>query len=719
MKKILSLSLVAVVFLTIFVATKPKTQKLSPFLKYTIEKSNDNQYGVYIYLKDKGPNAETMLSKPLSLVTQRSLDRRSKVLPQGHLVDLSDVPLYEPYVNEVNSKVTNIRHELKWFNAISADVTLEQLYNVADLNCVEKIDLIERFKKQKEDIESNFSDKFFKTNSYISSDKPLTDSLNYGTGAGYQQLTQINVNLVHNQGIFGQGVIIASFDAGFAYYSSHPVFTTLPMNIYRKKDFHTGDTATLTSHSHGEGTLSLVGGYHPGNMIGPSFRSTFILCRTEVDPGERWFEMDHWAAAAQWVDSLGADIITSSLGYLEFDSPDSSYTWQHMNGKTLLITRAAAYAAYKGIVVSNSAGNNDYNASHNTLGGPADADSILTIGAVDLSGVRASFSSVGPTTDVPSRYKPDLMTCGSGNKVASGSTGYSSFGSGTSYACPLNAGVVGLMLSANKTLTPLEIRRILRNTASNSSSPNNLIGWGIVNAKLAVDSARKYDALSPTILHTQPFANTTNTGIITLKTRIYDNGIIRTWSNEAPRIYYRKSTNNGVNWTSYTSANFTSTTTRDTFYFQIPGSSIGTKVEYYFAAQDIALPGPRCTTLPAGGSGVNPPGSTAPGTRFTFNVTTSISVISSIVPDEYKLFNNYPNPFNPITMIKFDLVKTSDVKLKVYDITGRLITTLVNQRLSAGEYKVDFSGIELSSGVYIYRIEAGDFKDTKKMLLIK
>lgn len=548
----------------------------------------------------------------------------------------------------------------------------------------------------------------------------MVDSLNYGTGAGLQQLTQINVNVVHNQGIFGQGVMIASFDAGFAYYNSHPVFTTLPMNIYKKKDFHTGDTVNITAHSHGEGTLSLVGGYHPGNMIGPAFRSTFILCRTEVDPGERWFEMDYWSAAAQWVDSLGADIITSSLGYLEFDAPDSSYTWQHMNGRTLLITRAAAFAAYKGIVVSNSAGNNGNNTSHNTLGGPADADSILTVGAVDLSGVRASFSSVGPTTDVPARIKPDVMACGSGNKVASGSTGYSTFGSGTSYACPLNSGVVALVLCANKNLTPLQVRGIMRKFASNTNSPNNLMGWGIINASLSVDSARKLDNVAPTIVHTQPFANTTNTGVITLKARVFDNGIIRyTRSGEAPRIYYRKSTNNGVNWTSYTSANYTSTTTRDTFYFQIPGSALGTRVEYYFAAQDIALPNPLASTLPAGGSGINPPGANPPPTRFSFNVTTSVSVIGNSIPSEYKLFNNYPNPFNPNTIIRFNIKKSSFVKLNVYDITGKLVSTLVNQNLNAGEYKIDFDGSELSSGVYIYRIEAGDFKDTKKMLMVK
>jgi len=718
MKKILSIAVLAIAFFAIFIASKPKTEKFSPQLKSVLDKGTETYFSVYIYLNDKGPDAESKLANPLSLVTQRSLDRRSKVLPQGHLVDFTDIPIYEAYSSEINLKVTKLRHELKWFNVISAEVTIDQLYNVANLKYVNKIDLVERFKKNNSNVENNLTDNQIFTNTRIKTEQPLVDSLNYGTGSGLTQLTQINVNLVHNDGIFGQGVIIADFDAGFSNLT-HPAYTTLPMNIYKKKDFHTGDTVNLTGHSHGQATLSLVGAYHPGNMIGPSFRSTFILCRTEVDPGERWFEMDHWSAAAQWVDSLGADVITSSLGYLAFDSPDSSYTWQHMNGKTLLITRAAALAAYKGIMVSNSAGNDGNNTSHNTLGGPADADSIVTVGAVDLTGVRASFSSVGPTTDVPSRIKPDVMACGSGNKIASGSTGYSTFGSGTSYACPLTSGVIGLMLSANKNLTPLQIRGILRKFGSNTNSPNNLMGWGIINAKQSVDSARKLDVTAPTIQHVQPFVNTTNTGVITLKARVFDNGIIRNWSGEAPRIYYRKTTNNGINWSAYTSANFTSTTTRDTFYFQVPGSALGTKVEYYFAAQDISLPTPRSTTLPAGGSGINPPGSTAPSSRFTFNVTTSMTVISNEIPSEYKLFNNYPNPFNPSTKIRFNLVKTGFVTLSVYDITGRLVISLVNQNLQAGEYNVDFNGREYASGLYIYKIKAGDFTDTKKMMLIK
>jgi hypothetical protein len=590
---------------------------------------------------------------------------------------------------------------------MSVEISREQINTISNFSFVQSLEAVETYVKRTNDKETNLQ-----THELINPplDNILADSLNYGLSI--TQDTLIKVNLVHNDGIFGQGIIIGHFDAGYTNLS-HEAFTTLPMKILRKKDFHTGDTVTITSHSHGQATLSLVGGYKPGQLIGPAFKSSFILCRTEVDPSETPIEMDHWSAAAQWVDSLGADIITSSLGYLTFDSPYTSYTWQDMNGHTLLITNAATLAARKGILVSNSAGNDGDNTSHNTLGGPADADSILTVGATGSSGTKASYSSVGPTTDIPARIKPDVMAMGSGNQVA-GQTGYNNFGSGTSWACPMNAGVCALVLSANKNLTPMQVIGIMKKFAKNSASPNNLIGWGLINAKLAVDSARKMDNVLPVISHTQQ-GNTPNTGVITLKTKITDNGIIRSRTNEAPRMYYRKFT--GGSWSTY-SAVLANYAQRDSFFFAIPGSAGGTQIEYYFAAQDIALPTPKMVTLPSGGSGINPPGSTPPSTRFTFTIT-GVTNNYSEIPIEYKLFNNYPNPFNPVTKIKFALPKYSNIKLSVYDILGREVTNILNGNFEAGYYEINFDGANISSGIYFYQLKTSDFTDVKKMILNK
>lgn len=711
MKKLLNFTIVfAAVTLLIF-AFKPSSQKIGPRLNALLENTSDNQFTVWVYFRDKGPDADSYLNNPSALVTERSLQRRSKVKGPNNLVDIKDVPVFADYVNEVSTSSLKIKNKTKWLNAVSAVVNREQLRRIENYDFVSKIELVERFKAIDDEVEMSQSEV-----PCTESDEPTVDTLTYGTGNAVTQITQIKVNIVHNQGIKGQGVMIASFDAGFSNLT-HEAFTTYPMKIQTTYDFQ-NHTPTLTGHSHGTATLCLTGGYKPGKMVGPAYGSTFILGRTEVDPNEVPAEMDNWIAAAEWADSLGADIITSSLGYLEFDAPYTSYTWQDMNGNTMPITIAADIAVNHGIIVSNSAGNNG-SSTHNTLGGPADGDSVLTVGSVTSSGTRSSFSSIGPTTDNPPRIKPDVMAMGSSNYYASTTGNNYSSGSGTSFSCPLTSGVCALMLSANKNLTPLQVIGILKKFASNTNSPNNQMGWGIIDASLAVDSARKLDNSLPVIQHTQPFTNTSNNGVITMKARITDNGIIRNWTNEAPRLYFRKSTDNGVSWTSYTAANY-SAQNLDTFSFQITGSVNGTRVEYYFAAQDIALPTPKIATLPAGGSGVNPPGSTAPSTRFTYTVgTVGINPVSSEIPEKFGLYNNYPNPFNPLTKIKFDIAKLTNAKLVVFDITGREVETLVNENVNAGKYEISFDASNLSSGVYFYKLVTNEFTETRKMLLVK
>ncbi|MDD5361356.1 MAG: S8 family serine peptidase [Ignavibacteria bacterium] len=714
MKKFLSLGAVCILVITLFIASKPKTGKFGEVLSNVLKSDSRNTYTVYIFFKDKGPEAEKFLLNQPALVTERSLERRAKVMPAGKLIGFEDIPVYGGYVDNVSSHVLKIRHTLKYVNAISAEVNKAQLYAIADYGFVDKIELVETMIKNR-----NFDESVSDSKTHVVEtlqDQPLSDSLNYGSG--FTQISQIHVNDVHNQGIFGQGVIIANFDEGFKN-QAHEVFTTLPTKILKQHDFQLNDTvAYRTGGSHGTNTMSLVGGYKPGQMIGPAFRSSFIVARTEVDSFERPIEMDNWTAAAYWADSLGADIVTSSLGYLAFDSGYPSWTWQDMNGHTLVSTLAAVWLQRHGVVVCNSAGNNGQSSGQNTLNSPADADSIVTVGAVESNGVVASFSSSGPTTDIPARIKPDVDAMGSDNYVAStgGSSSYT-IGSGTSYSCPLTAGVCGLMLSANKNLTPPQVISLLKKFASNTNSPNNSIGWGIINAKMSVDSARKMDTQPPTIVHTLPFTSTLNTGVITVKAMIKDNGIIRyTRSTEAPRLYYRKNTGSG--WNAYTPVNQTSVLL-DTFYFAIPGSSLGTQVQYYFAAEDIALPNPNLATLPAGGSGINPPGTTAPSTAFAFLVGTPSGISNGEIPAEYKLYNNYPNPFNPSTSIKFSIKENNFVTLKIYDIRGREVAKLVNQPLTAGTYEMKWDAANFSSGVYFYSIQAGDFKDVKRLTLIK
>jgi subtilisin family serine protease len=254
-----------------------------------------------------------------------------------------------------------------------------------------------------------------------------------------------------------------------------------------------------------------MAGFKPGQLIGPAYGASVLLARTENDASETPLEEDNWVAALEWADSLGVDVISASLAYLEYDEGFADWTWEDMDGNTTVVTQAADHAVSLGIVVVNSAGNRGLPlvGQGNSLMAPADGDSVLTIGSVTNAGARSSFSSVGPTFD--GRIKPDLMAQGSSTRCASSSnqTGYST-ASGTSLSCPLVAGVVAQLLSAQPTATPMMIRDALRLTASQSQSPDSLMGWGIVNAVSALAFLQATDAQQPLPAATRLIANVPN-----------------------------------------------------------------------------------------------------------------------------------------------------------------------------------------------------------------
>ncbi|MBE0570218.1 MAG: S8 family serine peptidase [Ignavibacteriaceae bacterium] len=438
---------------------------------------------VWIYFTDKGENTNFYFSNPKSVVSEKSIKRREKVFSNSSPLNMKDIPVNSDYISQVKSQGLKVKWPSKWLNAVSGLVNKTELEQIVLLPFVKRLDIVYKLKKgyQPE------NDPNYTVQNPLEPDQPFgANSYNYG--ASFAQLQQINVPAVHDSGFTGQGVTICVMDAGFNRLS-HDAF--LSMNIIAAWDFvnndpNVGDQNDMGEGSHGTMTLSNIGGYAPGQLIGPAFNSTYILAKTENTDSETPIEEDNWIAAMEWADSIGVDVTSTSLGYIGYDPPYQSYTWEDMDGNTTVITNGADYAAYIGIVVVNSAGNEGYNSSHNTLGAPSDGDSVIAAGAVNISGTRVSFSSVGPTVD--GRIKPDIMALGSGNIVASPSNDHNyTTASGTSFSCPLSAGVAALILCANPSLTPMQVRDAMRNTASKSNSPDNLYGWGILNALAAIN----------------------------------------------------------------------------------------------------------------------------------------------------------------------------------------------------------------------------------------
>jgi hypothetical protein len=562
--------------------------KISPDLeKKLINSSNNEKIKVWIYFTDKGGNLEKFYNEPLKVVSEKSIKRRQK-LNKESILDFSDLPVNNDYVEQVVSNGFNIKHKSKWFNAISGFATKEQINKILRFSFVNRVDLVKGFSKSKNDME--FNEKPIIENRFVQPEKLF--SLNYGNS--FMQNNLINVPAVHNLGYDGSGITICVMDAGFNNLA-HIVFDS--MNIIATWDFvngdpNVGDEGDMGNGSHGTYVLSVLGGYAPGNLIGPAYRSNYILAKTENTDSETPVEEDNWVAALEWADSIGVDITSTSLGYLEYDPPYTSYTWQNMDGNTAIITIAGDPAVKKGIIVVNSAGNEGWRSTPNSLIAPADGDSIFAIGAVNSSGLRTSFSSFGPTVD--GRIKPDFMAMGSGvvSARASNQTQYT-FVSGTSFSCPLVSGAIALLLQANPNLNPIQLRGILRQTSSRSNNPDNFYGWGIINTLLDLNVILKVD--------------------------------------------------------------------------------------------------------------------------------------NSFIPDDFILYQNYPNPFNPSTSINWHSPLGSWITIKLYDVLGREIETIVDGYYDAGNHSTLYIiNSTLPSGVYFYQLKVVDnstgnvvYKDTKKMMLMK
>lgn len=387
-----------------------------------------------------------------------------------------DLPVAPEYIEAVISSGGTLRRVSKWLNAASYDLPLDLLDEVGRLPFVAEIRPVATFRTDPGTIGQIRLDE--------RNNKALwPDVLNYGPSLG--QLTMINVPAVHDLGYTGLGITLAIFDTGFR--KTHQAFAVhyLMGRVLAEWDFvfEDGDVANEAEDvpnqwNHGTYIWSTAGGFDDGMMYGPAYQASFLLAKTEDLRSETPAEEDNWVAAVEWADSLGADVITSSLSYSDW------YTYEDLDGQTTLIAIAANTAAALGIVVCNSMGNSG--PAPGTLTSPADAFEILACGAVNSNEVLASFSSRGPTFD--GRTKPEVCAQGVSTfcASASGDDTYTTVG-GTSLSTPLVAGAACVLLEARPTFSPQAIRLALMETADNADSPNNDYGWGVIDLLAALD----------------------------------------------------------------------------------------------------------------------------------------------------------------------------------------------------------------------------------------
>ena len=526
---------------------------------------------LWIYFTDKDLAADNFIT-----LDDKTLQRRQKI---GLGLTWYDRPVSIAYIKSLEEYGAVIYQKSRWLNAVSISSDINIINEISFLPFVKKTHPVTVYKKK--DLE--FDEQ--------SSSRIMTASSSLDYGYAQEQIEQINCHTAHDAGYTGQGVRVLILDTGFN--TERNVFDSL--DIIDEWDFinNDGNTANETvdednygQHNHGTMVFSTLAGYDPGNLIGPAFDSEFLLAKTEDVPNESQVEEDNYVAALEWGEQNGADVASSSLGYLDW------YSYCDMDGNTGVTTIAVDIATYLGVLCITSAGNwgtsepppDPCDTLYYYISAPADADSVISVGAVNSEGDIAYFSSHGPTYD--GRIKPEVCARGVSTWCVNANSDSYRTASGTSLSAPLVSGAAAVILSAHPDWTPMQVREAMMMTSDRVDTPDNDYGYGVIDVMAAID--------------------------------------------------------------------------------------------YETSAID-----------------------------------------ENSFPDEFSILKIYPNPFNPTTTMQFKVGTDGHTSLHVYDITGHLVETIINEKLMAGDhyYKWDASG--LSSGIYFIHINLPTGNITQKITYLK
>ncbi len=425
------------------------------------------------YLTDKSATTYS-LEKPQKFLSRQSLERRQR---QGLGIDSTDLPVPKAYMKQFNVKGANVLGSSRWQNTVLVRSTdtlilrrLAQLSFVSDARCVfispDSID-------KDEDVRWNVHDDFNRWDSVK----------NDHYGLARQQIEMLGGIQLHESGFTGRGITIAILDGGFQNFNRIPALQRA--NLLGFRDFVHADTPENLQESsspfqlidHGTKVFSVMAAYAPEVIVGTAPDASYWLLRSEDNLTEQPVEEDYWTMAAEFADSVGADVINSSLGYYAYDAVLPSYQLRDLDGQTAFISRSASMLAGKGILLCNSAGNSGMG-TWKKIGVPADARDILTVGAVDGDGKLAAFSSIGPTQD--GRLKPDVVARGSNTTLLSG-RGTLMHDMGTSFSTPVTCGMVACLWQALRSKTARELIELIQQSADQYDAPNNIYGYGLPN----------------------------------------------------------------------------------------------------------------------------------------------------------------------------------------------------------------------------------------------
>ena len=420
----------------------------------------------WVRFKDKA-NTPYSIASPQDYLSPRAIERRQR---QGIAIDSLDLPVDPAYIDALlaagDIELVN-RH--KWFNAVTIRST-----DTLALDTLHLLPFVVEVRMSNDGVQRPVrAEKFPATEQRQEIGGYYTSIY----GASFRQIEMMNGHLLHQAGARGEGMLLGILDSGFDHADSLPAFAELRTRngIVMTHDFAYNDGDVYRDHWHGRSVLSCIAGHVPGQMLGTAPQVNVALFRTEVSENEYLWEEDNWDSGAETADSLGCDVLNTSLGYTQFDDSTQDHTYSDMDGLTARISIAAGIAARKGMIPVNSAGNSGVLPWH-YIGAPADAIDILSVGAVGSDRLLASFSSRGPSAD--GRVKPDVSAVGY-QTVGLGPDGNVSRINGTSFSGPLVAGLTACLWQLHQDRSAQEVMQAIRNSASKHDSPDADQGYGI------------------------------------------------------------------------------------------------------------------------------------------------------------------------------------------------------------------------------------------------
>ena len=683
----------------------------------------EGRSALWVFFTDKSETDQRSFAAAVREAGSRVADRaRARRVREGEglfVADYYDVPVAARYVDGVGSTGATIRQVSRWLNAVSVEADRATADRIAALPFVRVIEPIAYSKRVESyrsvtpllPVELPGQEPKASVSPRAESSPFLAPTLDPpgGYGTSLAQLNGINAKAAQDSGYTGAGVIVAMFDTGFD--KTH--FATKDLKRLAEYDFvfHDAETSNQAGDlsyawGHGTGTWAVLGGHFIYNLIGPAYNATFLLAKTEDVRSETPIEEDNWLAAVEWADSLGVDVISSSLAYMTFDSPSDNLKFSDLDGRTALVTNAAVLAHRRGIIVANAMANTG--PFDSTLNAPADADSILSVGAVDSGNLIAAFSSRGPTSD--GRGKPEIVAQGVNTTWATAGTEVGlALTNGTSLATPLIGGAAAQVREAHPEWTVSQVRYALKITADKHLTPDSTTyGWGRPDVVKAIYTSplggpvfpKPFDLLLPVNNRLVPALPNT---VFKWRATRDPNGDPVTYQLTLNKVKLPAD-----------SLVYTVTTTDTTATY--PGTlGLNDVYEWFVAAKDPANHARECRSR----------------FRFPSRIVTAVEDAGAPSAPQAVLYQNRPNPVQGTAQIPFMVGSgagsgVASVTLRIFDSSGRLVRTLAqNETRTASVMSVkvwdgtDEKGHRVGSGIYYYRLTVAGKNYSRRMVVIR